>query len=109
MYEDFTHKEYGQRFKLRAEFLSDIIEFLHEFPGKKWNVKIEQTDNLPDTYFEFSTYSTLKELLLCLYEIPDSHVMMDTISPINKYTGDRKYIDWDFVKIDDEFVTSLTQ
>ena len=52
---------------------------------------------------------TLNEILIILSEIPDSHVMMDTINPIEKYTGKRRKIDWQNEEITDDLVSKLLQ
>lgn len=68
------------RFKFRAEWFHQVMEFFSDFPTKFWDVKIEQSDGLPDTDCEFTTYMSLKEVLLYLKSIVDSHVMMDTLN-----------------------------
>ena len=79
------------RFKLRAECFQDVVEFINKVPKKVWQIKVEQEDFLPDMVFEFSSEMTLQEIILVLSKIQDGHVMMDTINPIEKYTGERRY------------------
>jgi len=98
------------RFKLRAECLNDAIQFIRSRKIKNlWHVKIEQEELYPDVDFEFNTKMSLKEILIILSTIPDSHVMMDTINPIEKYTGKRRRVDWENEEITDDFVSKLLQ
>ena len=95
-----------QRFKFRAECVNDIIEFINAVPKPIWMVNLQQQDSFPDATFEFTCDLNLKEILFILYEIPDGHVMMDTLNPIENYTGDRKYINWACITIDDELISN---
>ena len=107
----FSNYPIYTRFKLRAECIYDVIQFIRSRKIKNiWYVKIEQQEVLfPDVDFEFNTRMSLKEILIILSKIPDSHVMMDTINPIEKYTGKRRRVDWENEKITDELVAKLLQ
>jgi hypothetical protein len=44
---------------------------------------------IPDVVVTFITDSSLSEIKSKLKKVPDSHVMLETVKPINEYTGDR--------------------
>jgi len=107
-FEEFQYGELGQRYKLRAESIFDFIDLLICYPGRIWRMKMEQETNQGDTVVEFSTFLTLKEILQYFQTCDDTEIMMDTISPIDKYTGLRRFIDWDNVdEIDDDFMSTF--
>ena len=54
-----------------------------------WEMKILQVGQLPDVEFEFKTTMTLDEILDILSNQVDSHVMMETLRPVEEYTGER--------------------
>lgn len=80
------------RFKFRAECIGDVLQFMDITPKPFWLWKMQQHYIFPDVDFEFTTEMTMTEVLQTLFEIPDSHVMMDTVMPIEKYTGERRYL-----------------
>jgi hypothetical protein len=45
---------------------------------------------VPDVVVTFDTSSSLSEIKQKLREVPDSHVMLQTVKPINEYTGERE-------------------
>ena len=76
-------------YKLRAEGLNDFLAFLQNdmyFRIKSFTV---QPIGVPDVVVSFETDASLTEIKSKLREIPDSHVMLQTVKPINEYTGDR--------------------
>jgi hypothetical protein len=76
-------------YKLRAEGLNDFLAFLQNgmyFRVKSFTVEII---GVPDVVVSFETDASLSEIKSKLREIPDSHVMLQTIEPINEYTGER--------------------
>lgn len=81
-----------RHFKLRAECLDDVLQFIHKMPTNVWEMKIVQVGQLPDVEFEFKTTLTLNEVLSILSRQTDSHVMMETLRPFDKYTGERCFI-----------------
>jgi len=87
-FEDLPFKG-GRHYKLRAECLDDVLLFIHRMPTDIWSMKIVQREPLPDVEFEFKTTLTSDEIIALLEKQDDSHVMMDTIKPIDKYTGER--------------------
>ena len=76
-------------YKLRAEGLNDFLAFLQE--GMYFRVKsfTVETTSGPDVVVSFETDASLSEIKTKLDEVPDSHVMLETIKPINEYTGER--------------------
>jgi hypothetical protein len=58
-------------------------------PNNVWGMRIEQWGPMPDVEFEFKSRLTLDEILAVLSNQVDSHVMMDTLRPLEEYTGDR--------------------
>ena len=78
-----------KHFKVRAECLDDVLLFIHRMPTNMWEMKILQVGQLPDVEFEFKTTMTLDEILDILSKQVDSHVMMETLRPIDEYTGGR--------------------
>lgn len=76
-------------YKLRAEGLSDFLAFLQQ--GMYFRVKsfTVETTSGPDVVVSFKTDASLSEIKSKLNEVPDSHVMLETIKPIKEYTGER--------------------
>lgn len=79
------------KYKLRAEFLSDVLKFMKR---KKINIDSYMITNhpgYPDVDFVFETQSTLEEIIKELRYITDGHVMYQTVKPFSEYTGHRNY------------------
>lgn len=55
------------------------------------NFKMQKDEELPDVEFEFETELALDEIIMTLKDIDDSHVMYQTVQPIEKYNGERDY------------------
>ena len=79
----------GKEYKLRAEGLNDFINFIGTgiYFDIKW-FKVETTSG-PDVIVTFSTDLSLKQIKSNLEQVEDSHVMLDTVKPVNEYTGER--------------------
>lgn len=77
-----------KHFKLRAECFDDVILLIKKLPTC-WGIKIEQWDILPDVEFEFKTSLTSDEIIAILMKQDDSHTMIDTLKPIDEYSGER--------------------
>jgi hypothetical protein len=81
----------GKTYKLRAEGLNDFLAFLQNdmyFKIKYFTIEIT---GFPDVVVTFETNSSLSEIKQKLKEVPDSHVMLETVKPVNEYTGEREY------------------
>jgi hypothetical protein len=77
-------------YKLRAEGLNDFLAFLqNDMYFKIKSFTIEPT-GFPDVVVTFDTSSSLTEIKQKLKELPDSHVMLQTVKPFNEYTGERE-------------------
>jgi len=76
-------------YKLRAEGLNDFINFLGT--GIYFNVKSFTVEpiGVPDVVVSFESNLSLSELKSKLRKVQDSHVMLETIKPINEYTSER--------------------
>ena len=83
------HIEGERHYKLRAECLNDALLLIDKMPNNVWGMRIEQWGTMPDVEFEFKSRLTLDEILAVLSNQVDSHVMMDTLRPLEEYTGDR--------------------
>jgi hypothetical protein len=77
-------------YKLRAEGLNDFLAFLQK--GMYMRVKsfTIKPIGVPDVEVSFETDASLSEIKSKLREVPDSHVMLETVKPINEYTGERE-------------------
>jgi hypothetical protein len=76
-------------YKLRAEGLNDFLAFLQTGMYMKIKSFTVEPIGVPDVVVTFETESSLSEIKSKLKEVPDSHVMLQTVMPINEYTGER--------------------
>jgi len=76
-------------YKLRAEGLDDFLTFLQEGMYMRMKSFTVEPVGVPDVVITFVTDASLSEIKSKLREIPDSHVMLETVKPINQYTGER--------------------
>ena len=79
------------KYKLRAECSNDVVLFIQNTHSQMLNFSMVKYPELPDVDFEFETELALEEIILILKDIEDSHVMYQTVKPIEEYTGDRDY------------------
>lgn len=77
------------KYKMRAECMNDIFAFTNSFAQSMNNFSIHGCMHIPDVEFEFQSSEPMKSIMRTLSEIPDSHVMMETLQPKAKYTGQR--------------------
>ena len=79
-----------EKFKFRAECLRDVEELLHQInhSGMEINIKFF---HVPDVEVTLLTDLTLDSIIQEAREIDDCHVIVDTIQPVQEYTGER---DW---------------
>lgn len=85
------------KYKLRAECLEDIYNFIkklgetsHTALGTfKVSPCIVEGLRYPDCVLEFKSSLTMNEIKAILKTIPDGHVMLETVNPAERYTGDR--------------------
>lgn len=77
------------KYKLRAECVMDILRIIEVAGIHMTYLKMVKHKDLPDTEFEFEIDLELSEIITILKNIPDSHVMYQTVKPIGQYTGER--------------------
>lgn len=73
-------------FKFRAECLHDVVALLEDFKPTKATIDFEME---VDVVCTLHTVAELDEVITYMRPIADSHVMIETIKPINEYTGER--------------------
>jgi len=76
-------------YKLRAEGLNDFLSFLQTGMYMRMKSFTIEPIGVPDVVVSFVTDASLSEIKSKLKEVTDSHVMLETIKPINEYTGER--------------------
>jgi hypothetical protein len=75
-----------KKYKLRTECTVDVINFLNKL------IDYSLTSfSLSEGEFEFETDLTLDKIILILQNLTDTHVMYQTVKPIEEYTGERDY------------------
>lgn len=77
-----------QTYKFRAECIHDVLEFM----GKakfQYDIKIERKGLFPDVVVEIATKESVDTIKAIFNEIPDTHVIIETIQPKKLYTGER--------------------
>lgn len=83
-----------QQYKLRAELLADIGKLVVEMAGSIKRAEIchvKGDGEFPDSEFIFSCDLSLEEVQDSIRAVEDSHVMLQTVQPIERYTGERDY------------------
>ncbi len=77
-------------YKLRAESDLDVLELVRLSPRVN-SLTFEYPDSaLRACVVTFKSELCLAELLLLINQIPDGHVMTDTVARKAKYTGERR-------------------
>ena len=76
-------------YKFRAECLHDAEQFFNQFGNRISKVLISKPDALPDVDVTFDSKMPLVEIMAEMTNIPDSHVMRETINFLTEYTGKR--------------------
>ena len=74
-------------YKMRAEGVNDVFEFVRAMGRNIKEYRIIGNTIIPDV--EFESKKSLHIVLNTLRQIPDSHVMVETVKPISEYTGVR--------------------
>lgn len=78
-------------YKLRAECSNDVLLFVALCGTKLTNFSMKEWEGYPDVDFVFTTDLSITEIINLMKTIDDSHVMIETVRPINEYTGIRDY------------------
>ena len=77
------------KYKLRAECAHDVEQFIKKMEGYSWNHKVLPIVGYPDVEFTFDSAVNKERIKDILRMIPDSHVMIETLKPLEEYTGER--------------------
>lgn len=75
-------------YKLRAECTVDVSRFVEAVHPDTMTMKKHKL--LPDCVVEFTSQLSLSEIINLMSEIPDGHVMIETVATAQFYTGERK-------------------
>lgn len=75
-------------FKFRAECVGDVMNLMNILIFKTIMVTID--DNQLDCTVEVVTRQSLEEVMFAMNHTPDCHVMVETVKPIDEYTGVRE-------------------
>lgn len=73
-------------FKFRAECLHDVVELLKIMPVQSYQIR---TIGVPDVEVEISCDAFRDEVIAYMEQVPDSHVMIESLRDANEYTGKR--------------------
>ncbi len=77
-------------YKMRAEGIFDVMAVWTGTAICPGRYKIEKpTKHIPDVEIEFDSHHPIEYLIKEMDRIPDTHVMQETIKPIEEYTGER--------------------
>ena len=83
------------KYKFRAECSHDALTFRDNTIGLTENFTIIPQDiegsPIPDVDVEFDSEMSLDEIIDEMREVIDGHVMLQTVKPIEEYTGERDY------------------
>ena len=77
-----------QIYKFRAECIVDVHRFLYSL-APNWVEYHVTATTFPDVTVALKTAATLDELCSVIKTVPDGHVMLETIQPLDRYTGER--------------------
>lgn len=77
----------AERFKMRFEATADLCRFLNVCADNA--VPISNLDSDRMDVVAFDTDATILDIRVLLRQVPDSHVMVQTVAPIAKFTSDR--------------------
>ena len=81
-----------QTFKLRAECTSDLTQLADILAGVGHHVsgwEVTADPQFPDATVVFNSSATVEELRDACTQVPDGHVMEETVAPFALYTGER--------------------
>jgi len=79
--------------KFRAECEADVDELIKLLPKEySHTVKVMRPNPIfPDVVVDIITPLTATELENLMRQVTDGHVMLQTVAPLDHYTGDRDY------------------
>lgn len=80
-------------YKFRAECMSDVCALLPLIAGPNLieSVNITTNKDYPDVQAEITTVYPIGAIMEAMRQVPDGHVMRQTLQPIETYTGERDY------------------
>ena len=73
------------KYKLRAECSSDIVEFISKSHSNISSLKMKRWNGFPDVEIVFRTNLESAEIIDILNEIEDSHIMIRSLIKIKYY------------------------
>ena len=76
-------------YKYRAESYVDVIRDYNIYPCEY--IVVTPIQRFPDCEVVMGSNLQLDEIKQQMNEIPDSHVMIETIKPYDQYTGERTF------------------
>ncbi len=75
-------------YKMRAECAHDVAEFLKIVPNH--SLTVARTGTFGDCEATFTSDLAIPAIIKLMRQIPDAHVMIETIELEKNYTGERK-------------------
>lgn len=75
-------------YRFRAECVHDVAELIKSIPFQ-YEVSILKPGYLPDVTVSLLTSAPLSQIKDAMRDLPDSHVMLETIQPAHLYSGER--------------------
>ena len=78
-------------YKCRAECMHDVMRLITIGKESISIIDMEVVRGVPDVEVIFNSSLNLQEIIELMAEIPDSHVMYQTVKPTEFYTGKRDY------------------
>ncbi len=81
------------QYKFRAECRADVAKMMGEAPFENLSIQSQhlQGMTLPDVEVSFSSSLELEDIRGRLDEIPDGHVMKESLNLEKDYTGERLF------------------
>ncbi|MDB4945884.1 MAG: hypothetical protein JWP97_5418 [Labilithrix sp.] len=81
-------------YKLRAECLEDVLKLIERIAavdaGEHIEFHVARMHGLFDVELEISTGLEVGRILTLIEELPDAHLMQDTIKPLAQYSAGRE-------------------
>ncbi len=75
-------------YKLRAECVQDILNFINQLVNHGIKANFGSINTLYNELV-FDSKITREQIMALVRKVEDGHVMLQTIQPIEKYTGER--------------------
>ena len=78
-------------YRFRAECLDDVYKLLQRLGGVIYRVTIDHGRPCPDVEMEIEIHLSLEELRGLMRQVPEGHVMEQTVASRDAYTGECDY------------------